>query len=86
MLQGGLREVLARQRVALEGARLLVLNASHALDRYTCESLGAWGGCFIWGGGGGRTVSRQAKRQAVCLARCVQALRLCAATYPLRLG
>lgn len=32
-LQGGLREVLARQRVALEGARLLVLNASHALDR-----------------------------------------------------
>jgi acyl-CoA dehydrogenase len=30
--QGGLREVLARQRVALEGARLLVLNASHALD------------------------------------------------------
>jgi hypothetical protein len=35
-LQGGLREVLARQRVALEGARLLVLNASHALDRCEC--------------------------------------------------
>lgn len=33
LLQGGLREVLARQRVALEGSRLLVLNASHALDR-----------------------------------------------------
>ncbi|KAF8061385.1 Acad10 [Scenedesmus sp. PABB004] len=31
--QGGLREVLARQRVALEGARLLVLNAADALDR-----------------------------------------------------
>eukprot|EP00878_Enallax_costatus_P017701 GHUV01018597.1.p1 GENE.GHUV01018597.1~~GHUV01018597.1.p1 ORF type:complete len:389 (+),score=92.28 GHUV01018597.1:215-1381(+) len=30
--QGGLREVLARQRIALEGARLLVLNASEALD------------------------------------------------------
>jgi alkylation response protein AidB-like acyl-CoA dehydrogenase len=30
--QGALREVLARQRVALEGARLLVLNASSALD------------------------------------------------------
>jgi alkylation response protein AidB-like acyl-CoA dehydrogenase len=33
VLQGGLREVLARQRVALEGARLLVLNAAEALDR-----------------------------------------------------
>lgn len=32
--QGGLREVLARQRVALEGARLLVLNAAEALDRW----------------------------------------------------
>eukprot|EP00775_Hariotina_reticulata_P010196 gene10196-10357_t len=31
--QGGLREVLARQRVALEGTRLLVLNAAEALDR-----------------------------------------------------
>lgn len=31
-VQGGLREVLARQRVALEGARLLVLNAAHSLD------------------------------------------------------
>jgi hypothetical protein len=36
-LQGGLREVLARQRVALEGARLLVLNASHALDRCVAQ-------------------------------------------------
>lgn len=30
--QGALREKLARCRVALEGARLLVLNAAHALD------------------------------------------------------
>jgi hypothetical protein len=37
LLQGGLREVLARQRVALEGARLLVLNAAEALDRYVLE-------------------------------------------------
>lgn len=30
--QGGLREKLARLRVELEGARLLVLAAAHALD------------------------------------------------------
>lgn len=30
--QGGLREKLARCRVSLEGARLLVLAAAHALD------------------------------------------------------
>jgi alkylation response protein AidB-like acyl-CoA dehydrogenase len=30
--QGGLREKLARCRVALDGARLLVLAAAHALD------------------------------------------------------
>lgn len=30
--QGALRETLARKRVQLEGARLLVLAAAHALD------------------------------------------------------
>jgi acyl-CoA dehydrogenase len=30
--QGGLREVLARRRVEVDGARLLVLQAAHALD------------------------------------------------------
>ncbi|WIA34790.1 hypothetical protein OEZ86_013093 [Tetradesmus obliquus] len=50
--QGGLREVLARQRVALEGARLLVLNAAEALDSWgwarlpvldAAEALDSWG-------------------------------------------
>lgn len=41
--QGGLREVLGRQRVALEGARLLVLNAADALDR--CVAYWSGRGC-----------------------------------------
>ncbi len=42
--QGSLREVLARQRVALDGAKLLVLNAAHALDWCVCGGGGGEGG------------------------------------------
>ena len=45
--QGSVREVRARRRVALDGAKVLVLNAAHALDWCVCGG-GGEGGKGVW--------------------------------------